>query len=481
MKNTIVCLSLFTVSLLHSQSKVVDFQTEKTLIEHAYLANGGVYLQFGNLTDRSGTTEGKNMIVLSENLEKKLDYDFSDNTVFSKALLTPTGKINGFYKYTSQPNEREEEFKNSDIYYLSATDKKKYDVTNNAVGFGDLKEIIRGISTDSYQIYIGKKIRRKDNDIKNGTDYKGLMLYRKDLKSGESKMAPLTFPTQEYPDGIVYYQYQYHTNEKVFYTLNKLQDDDKKNVCRLVSFDYNGKMIDNIPFTLELPDKTHFIKSHYDSESKYEGYNNNNVPSVFVNEAATVDVKIAPDGKSFYTYGIYMSKRAVVFGYYIYKYDFTGKELWHLVNNNVNEKDKQKYSPKTKEFDLFFKNNKTIGFWCHKAKADERTLFEIDSDKGTILQTRIGKITGDERGTFDDQYNPFGLPNSLTYIENKTNTKVSLDENTIYAVGYNSQVEKYVENAKKGTRFETYMCENGIYMIEYNKKENHYSVLKFDW
>jgi len=111
------------VSLLHSQSKVVDFQTEKTLIEHAYLANGGVYLQFGNLTDRSGTTEGKNMIVLSENLEKNWIMIFRQYC-FSKALLTPTGKINGFYKYTSQPNEREEEFKNSDIYFLSATDKK---------------------------------------------------------------------------------------------------------------------------------------------------------------------------------------------------------------------------------------------------------------------------------------------------------------------------------------------------------------------
>ena len=38
-----ICLSLLVTTLLQSQSKTLEFKTDKTLIVHTFLEHGGVY------------------------------------------------------------------------------------------------------------------------------------------------------------------------------------------------------------------------------------------------------------------------------------------------------------------------------------------------------------------------------------------------------------------------------------------------------
>lgn len=191
-------------------------------------------------------------------------------------------------------------------------------------------------------------------------------------------------------------------------------------------------------------------------------------------------MKLDTDGKSFYVFGDYFSKNEINSGYFIYKYDLTGKELWKIINDDYSKKNIGKNPYGTSGFNLFIKNNEKLGFWSKKYNTDERTLLEIDKQNGVILQTKTAKQNGYE-DLYPSPQNASGLINSKMYFENKKSVKVAIDENTMYGINYNSEMENYILNAKKGSRFETYLSDKGIFVFEQNNKEKYFKVLKFEW
>ena len=100
----------------------------------------------------------------------------------------------------------------------------------------------------------------------------------------------------------------------------------------------------------------------------------------------------------------------------------------------------------------------------------------MDGTDGKIINKKISGLLG----SYDNEFlnkKSLGLKCS-SYLEGKSD-KIRLDMNTIFAMNFNPEVEKYV-NSKTGVKFESYINKYGIYIIEENSKEDKYKLLKFD-
>lgn len=178
-----ILLFFFLISsVANSQSKLFEIKTNKLLIEHKFIENGNIYLYFADVPKGfKSASVGNNIILLSENLDKKAEYDFSDIEACLLGLVTPSGKINGFYEYSF------DRFKSANYFYLNTTNgvqnKKRVTNVKGLSNYGGLKDIMRTVSTDEYQLFIGKKENRKNRDIKIGEDYNDIFMFRKDLNT----------------------------------------------------------------------------------------------------------------------------------------------------------------------------------------------------------------------------------------------------------------------------------------------------------
>ncbi len=477
-KNLLVLLFISIFHFSFAQSKVVELLPNKQLLEYRFLENDGVFFQFGKIAELLTNPLDKRMLLYSPQLEKVNDYDLTKIGSKLEGITTPTGKLSGFY--------RKKGYEISDVnshYFKSSGEQTIIEAKNN---IGSLEEVIKVFNTDTYQIYFGKQKKRKFKSIIAGTEYNDLYFYRTDVKTGATKLVKIDFPTQSFPNAKMFYQYQSHTNDKVFFILNELHNEKKKNVCNLVSFNYDGKLIDNVSFTMELQsDLTYSQYSNGSNENWiFEGFKNNSIVKK-PTDGAVLKLMISPDQKSFYAYGLLNIKLEkykydVEDGFYMYKFDFNGNLLWKIEKSQRSKEEVQKNYYVGEPFQLMFLNNNTLGFWCKHFFSDDTVFYKINPEKGEVIESKTNTILGSRDLEFLRKKGLAGLEESKLYIANKYSDKIRMDMNTIYALNFNPAVEKYISN-KEGVKFVGHLFENGIYLIEENLKETKYQLLKFDW
>lgn len=480
MKTTLTFLFLLIAfNLGFSQSKEIQLTSDKKLLEYSFFDNGSVYLLTGKIPKFSPVASEKKLLLYTSDLDKKSDIDLTTISKNVNAIFTPSGNLLGFNQMDGLEKRDD---KITDSYYSTSKD---YTLVKSKDSKGPIKTLLRKFYTDDYQIYYGKIININENKKKRGEDYANLYFYRMDVKNFKGKLVKINFPTQSFPNSKMFYQYQSHTNEKVFFILNELLDEGKKNVCNLVSFDYDGKLIDQIPFTLELENKGSFSHSNVFGSTTDENYVwelPNGRDATFQQrtiDGTTVKVKIDPSGQSFYTYGYARDnneKRSLITSYYIYKYDFSGKNLWKIETRMDPKKYDSDYDINNGTDDnLVFINNNRIAFWNRENYTKDTEFSIIDASNGQVVQTKNIELIGN-RNTQYPQI--FGLLSNLEL--RNIPKKIKLDMNTIFAMNFSAEVEKYVIS-RPSSKFVARLNEKGIYLLEENNKEDTYKLLKFDW
>lgn len=470
LKIKIIAIILFCNFITYSQVKEVQLSTEMQLMECSLLNNGEFYFQFGAYKPLMSVPYKKDCTLYSSELIKLSKIDVSDLSLNIYSIITPNGKILGFEKQTNGfGDDRDNYFIKSNNAFNKLKDKDAK---------GPLKTVIRNIYSEKYQIAFGKLERIKNKSKLAGEEYNDLYFHRTDLKNFSTKLIKINLPTDSFKNSKIFYQYQSHTEEKIFFITNELTNEGTKNICNLISFDYNGKLIDKIPFIFETKQKCKIISTNSSIEENYvTKFDRHGYPVDESTDGASV--KIVIENEHFYSYGKFLNQSDGKIGFYIYKYDMKGNLVWNLEDIVFEKND-----PKKNVFvqydgnDLIFLKDNKIGFWEKTSITIDTDFYIIDADSGKKLETKRVEILGSHDFEFNYSKTFNGLDSKL-FLGNKSD-KIRLDMNTIFAINFFPEVEKFI-NVKKGYKFKTLINKNGIYLIEEDSKERNYKLYKFNY
>lgn len=466
---------LFAFNLIgYSQTKTVEIPTEKRIIEYQFSENGKSYIQLGKVLEMVGTPQEKNLLEFDMDLNKVAEYDLSKIVSNVEGFVSNNGNVKGFYKQGITSFSAYTSYFFNDNKYEDTKDKNP------------IKEIINIINSENYQVFFGSTENRRNKKIISGEEYSTLAFYRVNNKNFDKKLIKIDFPKQSFMNSKLSYQYVTHTDDKMFFILNELQNDNQKNVCTLVSYDYDGKLIDNIPFVIELENKNFFSPTtNYQKGNRIE-VAQGGVLKMLPTDSAFIQIKVDTENNCFYTYGILNTsserRGGLQKGYFINKFDFSGKMIWKIEQVNRSKKDTQKNFVMDIGHYFTFIDKNQIGYACKKFGTDFTDFLYIDKNSGNVVNQKSIKTSGSTapfiKISRTSSYE--SLKNSKLFIDDaKQNKNVRLDTPTIFAIISNSEVEKYI-NANPESRFTTNISPTGIYIIEERLKENKYNLLKFN-
>jgi len=472
MKNYFLLLAGIATLTMHAQTSKLEIPAKQTLIEYHFLDKGGIYMQFTNVggINRTATMTNKIVDVYDAAFAKTQSIPLDANNQYSYGFTSPTGVFKGFSDQGSSA------FSDDTVYYLTTgtTFKNVKDKDNR----GTLDKI-KVFTTDDYQLYFGKQGKLKDKSVVKGEEYNELYFRRRDLKTMDIKAIPIKFPAEAVANGRLFYQYVSHDNTKVYFLLNTLENT-KSSKCMLVSYDYDGKIVDKIPFTVSnSKDLMYFNNPHgINSVEMAKG----GVMKEVRTEAATVKAVIAQDG--FYVPGIMGSLEDGLTdgeGFYLYKFDFKGNKLWQiektLTNNDKKQKSRALYYGG--DFNMALLGDK-VAIWCDEQHTDRMFYYTINAENGSVLAEKQALVFADHESEWSKKKGYGGLKKANFVFDLDAKGSNSYDFTTIYALLVNPEVKKYVES-KKESKFESHLDANGVFMIEENADETTFILTKFKW
>lgn len=468
MTNVLFCLLFWTYSF--SQIKEIELTNEKQLMEYSLLINGDFYFQFGEYKPLMTVPFKKNYKIFTSELVEKPNIDLSDLSLNVYSIITPSSRLIGYEKQTNGLGG------NRDNYFIQ--NNNKFRKVNSKDGEGPLKTVLKKIYSEKYQVFFGKIERIKDKSKMAGTEYNDLYFYRTDLKNFSTKLIRINLPLDSFKNSKMFYQYQSHTEDKIYFITNELVNNKTKNICNLISFDYDGKLIDKIPFEFETSQKREILYSNSSSPenyiTKFDRYGN-----IVAYSTDGASVKTVINGDSFYSYGKFLNKEDDKIGFYIFKYDLKGNLIWKLEDIIFEKIDKKKsVFYQHDRNDLIFLKNNRIGFWEKTSITLDTDFFIIDAESGKKLETKRTEVLGSNDFEFNYSKTFNGLKSNL-FIGGQ-NENIRLDMHTIFAINFFPEIGKFV-NSKKGYKYETFINENGIYLLEENSKERNYKMYQFTY
>jgi len=455
-----------------AQTKTVEIPLENPVTDYRFPEQGGVYLQFGKARPSPmAASSNKKAFVYDQGLDLKQDYDLTAITFGLDAIILPDGKLAGFYKIVSRDAAGHEGL------YLTAKDKE-YNSISGKDSQGPLKEVFTKINTDKYQVDFGMKIRRNASNALAGSDASDVYLYRTEIATRQSKLIKIEFPVDQFMLGLKSFQYHSHDNEKVFFLLNKIAEDGSC-AATLASFDYDGRLIDNIPFNITLANNQRMMPMN---RSRHYVYT---VTKGGINRQAAVDAsvinsKFDATHSKFYVYGIFgadANDMNSATGYYIYAYDLQGHLLWKK-EAVLAGTDKKKGSFAARDwFALHNLPGGKIAFWCQKFHDDPTFFYIINGQTGQIEKEKMNQLSGVDQDNFHKGSNVIGMANSSVFIGKDDKTLVDMP--AAFAYSMLPDAEKQI-NGRSGSKFAAGITPKGLYIIEENEKEKKCMLRRFE-
>lgn len=263
-----------------------------------------------------------------------------------------------------------------------------------------------------------------------------------------------------------------------------LSSDSQTTILYKTTYDFEGKKLRVVPFTLKLADN-YFILSNNNGGPIHKE-TTNNIES-YMNRSSWITLDILSinnyyeDRKNgdIYVYGLFSNKvsknKIDPKGFYIFKFDKDGNKIWESVNN-IDDKD------------FFEKIHSSGKLQVSLLEYNKNLIFSVSVDDFTEFSNSalIDKSTGNVLKTTKIEYNNFTAnARNRAFISNTYRTKdlknKSLSQISFVALDINPNVLKYLKSIpSKGNRiyFETVFSDQGIWLVETDNKE-YYKVSLF--
>ncbi len=339
--------------------------------------------------------------------------------------------------------------------------------------------------TDKYEIRLTNQQNKDDIDYQkdnlNLSVVDIMTKKRKAYKLEKPNVARITSGNFVLPEKKLGLNYRFNDDDSFDFITKSIAFDYSKTTLYKTTYNLSdGKISKDIAFELSLTGK-YFIYSH-NSAGFTDTPANKSLPyfddDLFVNNYIT-----DRNNGDVYVYGLYsdkpasLNKEVIPRGYYVFKFDKTGKKLWESINKIEDKDFNEKHYMYYTETDLSFINNK-LCFYAFVNENDEYLNYGI-LDQATGNQEKSKKIVFHEYesrvGVGSDF---FKLDYEYKNIKELKNKKFNVLG--IIAYDNNSKYADYVKNVKiKGeTHFLTRFTNFGMLVIETDNDE-YYKVLYF--
>ena len=339
--------------------------------------------------------------------------------------------------------------------------------------------------TDKNEIKLTNQYNKTDIDFPN--DNLNLSVVdivtrkNKNFKLDKPNVARLLSKGSVQPTKKTGLEYRFNNDESFdFITKSTAADYSKTTLYKTTYSLLDGKVSGDIAFELSLAGN-YFIYSNNGG-----GYTDTpaNRGQPFFDDDSSINNYITDESNGdIYVYGLYSDKPAALNnevipkGYYVFKFDKTGKKLWESVNK-IEDKDlnKKHYMYYTST-NLSFINNKL----CFYVFVNENSEY-LDY---SLLDTKTGKEEKSKKIVFHEYESRVGVGSDffkLNYeykdIKELKNKKFNLKG--IIAYDLNDKFTTYVKNvkAKDETHFLTLFTDIGLMVVE-TDNDNYYKVTYF--
>ncbi|WCO00435.1 hypothetical protein [Psychroserpens ponticola] len=317
---------------------------------------------------------------------------------------------------------------------------------------------------DNTQFTIGTREGKEfSKDVYNQDDF---YLYKLNLKTGVAKIQKMNFqgPSDMANDGKFYFSLFKLTHDSFTIKLKKSTRDVKEKLYTeifLLTFDLNGKKIKEtkIGAPLKNDKNTALNKVWYDK----------------------ID-------KAFYSYGFYHEhknanrKWAVTKfkGYYIQKYDITGKSLWDIQAPFSSDIFDDNQSNMDCIFTLNKVNKTRLLFSYGNTDIDVLNMVQIDKNTGKTIEENVLEF----KSSYNNRITNYPVDIEHRIMKDVYGKKVFLDVNTIQLLAIHEEFNTYIKqfkNSKDKIHYKSFILEDGFIVFEASSDANDYKFLKFNW
>lgn len=452
---------------LPNTEKFVMYRGERIKMTASYLATNA--LAYDANGKRETLFENQELYSCSYSITEKSFMAYN----FEKSIWTPYYKIFVDNKPIEiNPDTRENmNFSFFTIYSDGISHSKSNLASNNIDGaFNDL--YVLGFSNQKNK----GKIDLKKDDI---------FLEVLELKTGSRKRFPIEKPDLTLLEGEsfaktnmkVTFRCKLNGNENFDLITKSISKDFKIVILYKTTYNFEGKKIKTIPFTLKLNDKF-FVTS-----------GNDGGPAVY--EQTSVDLdnlsinNYLEDRKNgdLYVYGIFSDEfpkkigdRIHPNGFYVFKFDKEGNKVWESINK-IDGKDffEKIRSDAALKVSLAEYNKNLVFQVCVNSFTEFTNAAVVDKSNGAILKSSFleynNNASHEKLRTFI----------SFTYDFVGDLRKKSFSQNSFAAIILNENLFKYLKSIPEGNtrlHFTTKFTDQGIWLVETDNK-NYYKVLLF--
>nr|WP_315170540.1 hypothetical protein [uncultured Flavobacterium sp.] len=240
-------------------------------------------------------------------------------------------------------------------------------------------------------------------------------------------------------------------------------------------FSIDGKKINESVYDLKILNHVFLYSRNYGGKFIFGGYDNKFLH--FADDLSINNYIEDFETGEIYIYGLYgdefgnLNTSANPKGYYVFKFDKTGKKLWESINN-IEDSDFNKDHVMTTVFVDLVQLNENLCFTIRvNGLKDFFNYSIISSSSGKVINSQILEFNETFSHLDDTNNNSFNINSNFKNFKELKNKK--FDFNSIVAFNFNSNVAEYIKNIKSRNdlKFFSSFSSKGIWLYESDEKE----------
>lgn len=322
-----------------------------------------------------------------------------------------------------------------------------------------------------------------------------LFLYKKEILTGKEEKIKLEKPNVDrilgdnlikqisdskaaaFKHYLINYRIGMIDNNSFEIITKSITNDFKKATTYRTIYNLEGKIIKDIAFEVTIPNfylnYSHGYSPVFNGKEQYCG-----------NDIRINNFKVDPTTGDIYFYGLFSKEGGNQFdlgidcaGYYIFKFDSSGKKIWESINTVADKEITDEGYTSDRTSNIYLKQGKLI-FTINANRSEKYTYVGfIDSNTGINISNKKINFEKDKMYTVMTGSRDF----IFSFYTNKDLKKKTFDSGGLMLLEYNKNFADYVKGniSKDKLFFNTVIAKNGTWVIE-SDNESYYKVLYFN-